>query len=129
MINPPQGCDDRVRGSHRIAIESEQTESQQRSFFDQVLVPCGNQFSLCQRLLQSPSMVSLKSAIAGINPSDPLKKENWGESMIAMNKVEVTREQDWKNTFDNVYFFVVALFEISSFFIANGIPVYNKKIL
>ena len=46
--------------------------------------------------------------------------------MIAMNKVEVTREQDWKNTFDNVYFFVVALFEISSFFIANGIPVYNK---
>lgn len=72
-------------------------------------------------------MVSLKSAIAGINPSDPLKKENWGESMIAMNKVEVTREQDWKNTFDNVYFFVVALFEISSFFIANGIPVYNKK--
>ena len=74
-------------------------------------------------------MVSLKSAIAGINPSDPLKKENWGESMIAMNKVEVTREQDWKNTFDNVYFFVVALFEISSFFIANGIPVYNKKIM
>ena len=31
MINPPQGCDDRVRGSHRIAIESEQSQSRGRS--------------------------------------------------------------------------------------------------
>ena len=31
MINPPQGCDDRVRGSHRIAIESEQGHSRGRS--------------------------------------------------------------------------------------------------
>ena len=45
-------------------------------------------------------MVSLKSAMAGINPSDPLKKENGGESMIAMNKVEVERESDRKKTFD-----------------------------
>ena len=39
--------------------------------------------------------------------------------MIAVNKVEVKKEQDWKKTFENVYFFVVAFFKIISFFIAN----------